>query len=419
MFIMCKMINRKITNNIVEGLNNFRVVLLNGPRQSGKTTLVKKIADDVGMEYVTLDDPEKLELAINDPKNFLEFYGASPIAIDEIQFAPQLIPYIKIKVDKDTHKGHFLLTGSADFMKMHKVTESLAGRMIRFNLYPLANAEIRNKELNIIDQLFDNEINRAQNTMSFEKVLDAVIQGGYPEIYFMQSKQRSQWFDSYTDSRIQKDILEYRTISANKLREIKTLLKLLATYNSDMLNFNNLAKRLQMSNKTIQTYVELLESMYIVKTIPSYHVNESLKVIKSPKLHFVDTGIASHLLNLDKENLLLKKDGVYGGMIENFVFSELLKQSTYSDNNVMIHHYRDLRKKEVDFVLENRNGKIIGIEVKAKASIKARELKPMLELSKESKNNFQAGFIFYGGDEIRPISVEKQLFYCLPLGLLV
>ena len=416
---MCNMINRKITNNIVEGLNNFRVVLLNGPRQSGKTTLVKKIADDVGMEYVTLDDPEKLELAINDPKNFLEFYGASPIAIDEIQFAPQLIPYIKIKVDKDTHKGHFLLTGSADFMKMHQVTESLAGRMVRYNLYPLANAEIRNKELNIIDQLFDNEINRAQNTMSFEKVLDAVIQGGYPEIYFMQSKQRSQWFDSYTDSRIQKDILEYRTISANKLREIKTLLKLLATYNSDMLNFNNLAKRLQMSNKTIQTYVELLESMYIVKTIPSYHVNESLKVIKSPKLHFVDTGLASHLLNLDKENLLLKKDGVYGGMIENFVFSELLKQSTYSDNNVMIHHYRDLRKKEVDFVLENRNGKIIGIEVKAKASIKARELKPMLELSKESKNNFQAGFIFYGGDEIRPISVEKQLFYCLPLGLLV
>ena len=416
---MCNMINRKITNNIVEGLNNFRVVLLNGPRQSGKTTLVKKIAEDAGMEYMTLDDPEKLELAINDPKNFLEFYGASPIAIDEIQFAPQLIPYIKIKVDKDTHKGHFLLTGSADFMKMHQVTESLAGRMVRYNLYPLANAEIRNKELNIIDQLFDNEINRAQNTMSFEKVLDAVIQGGYPEIYFMQSKQRSQWFDSYTDSRIQKDILEYRTISANKLREIKTLLKLLATYNSDMLNFNNLAKRLQMSNKTIQTYVELLESMYIVKTIPSYHVNESLKVIKSPKLHFVDTGLASHLLNLDKENLLLKKDGVYGGMIENFVFSELLKQSTYSDNNVMIHHYRDLRKKEVDFVLENRNGKIIGIEVKAKASIKARELKPMLELSKESKNNFQAGFIFYGGDEIRPISVEKQLFYCLPLGLLV
>ena len=416
---MCNMINRKITNNIVEGLNNFRVVLLNGPRQSGKTTLVKKIADDVGMEYVTLDDPEKLELAINDPKNFLEFYGASPIAIDEIQFAPQLIPYIKIKVDKDTHKGHFLLTGSADFMKMHQVTESLAGRMVRYNLYPLANAEIRNKELNIIDQLFDNKINRAQNTMSFEKVLDAVIQGGYPEIYFMQPKQRSQWFDSYTDSRIQKDILEYRTISANKLREIKTLLKLLATYNSDMLNFNNLAKRLQMSNKTIQTYVELLESMYIVKTIPSYHVNESLKVIKSPKLHFVDTGLASHLLNLDKENLLLKKDGVYGGMIENFVYSELLKQSTYSDNNVMIHHYRDLRKKEVDFVLENRNGKIIGIEVKAKASIKAKELKPMLELSKESKNNFQAGFIFYGGDEIRPISVEKQLFYCLPLGLLV
>lgn len=193
----------------------------------------------------------------------------------------------------------------------------------------------------------------------------------------------------------------------------------MATYDGDLINYNSIAKKLQISNKTVLSYIELLESMYIVKTIPSYHTNSSLRVIKSAKIFFIDTGLASYLLNVNKESLFIKKDNKYGGLIENFVYSELLKESTYSDESVEIFHFRDLRKKEVDLVLENRNGKIIGIEIKAKASITKKDLNGMIELANATNENFSQGIIFYGGQEIKPISVDGLLFYCIPLGILV
>ena len=412
------MIERKMSKKIVEALNNFRIVMLNGPRQSGKTTLVKSIAKDKNMNYITLDEADKLSFAQSDPENFIDYYAKSPLVIDEIQFAPELIAYLKIRVDENNNKGQFLLTGSADFMRMHQITESLAGRMVRYKLLPLANAEIENKSINIIDKLLEDDFVDIQNTQSLEKVIDTIIQGGYPEILSISQQFRNDWFASYIESRVQKDITELKRISLSKLRLIKSLLQLLATYDAEILNYNTLAKKLQISNKTVLSYVELLESMYIIKTVSSYHVNASLRVIKSAKVHFIDTGLVCHLLNVDAGNLLLKKDSSYGNLIENFVFSELYKQSTYSKQSVEIYHFRDLRKKEVDFVLEDKQGSIIAIEVKAKSTINKKDLKGMLELAQYSKNKFKYGIIFYGGKETRPMSIEGHLFYCLPLGLL-
>ncbi len=412
------MYERNINPKLVTALQSYRIILLNGPRQAGKTTLVKELSEKYGMSYLTLDDPVKLTLAQQDPKNFLTFYSKEPLVIDEIQLAPELIPYIKIFVDENNKKGQFLLTGSADFMRMHEITESLAGRMVRYNLYPLSQAEINTTKKNIIDQLFTEEITTLKNNTSLDGVLDRIIAGGYPEIISYEKSLRDDWFASYIESRIQKDILELRQISLAKRQSIKQLLQLLATYDAQLLNYNTLAKKLQISNKTVLTYVELLEAMYIIKILPSYHVNASLRVIKSPKIHFIDTGLASYLLHVDKENLFLHKDGHYGSLIENYVYSELLKEASYTESSVEIYHFRDLRKKEVDFVLENRNGKIIGVEVKAKANIKQSDLKGMVELATESKGRFERGIIFYGGDEIMPISSGGFLFYCVPLGVL-
>lgn len=412
------MIERKMYSTLCLGLDNFRIVMLNGARQSGKTTLVKKLAQERGMDYITLDEPDKLEMAQNDPLNFLTFYAKKALVIDEIQFAPQLIPYLKIAVDEKNEKGMFLLTGSADFMRMHEITESLAGRMVRYTLYPLSNAELQNKTVNVVDALFSEEYLTLKSYGGLDTVLKSTIRGGYPEIIDYEATLRDEWFSSYVGSRIQKDILELKKISLSKLHVIKSLLQLLATYDSELLNYNTIAKKLQIANKTVLSYVELLEAMYIIKIVPSYHVNASLRVIKSPKIHFIDTGLASYLLNVDKENLLQHKDGMYGSLIENFVYSELLKETSYSKSSVNVYHFRDLRKKEVDIVLENRNGKMIGIEVKAKASIKKNDLKGMIELAKESKDNFDKGIIFYGGNEVKPISVDGFLFYCLPLGIL-
>lgn len=412
------MINRKINKKLATALKSFRIILLNGPRQAGKTTLAKALSAEYGMLYLTLDDPNKLTLAQQDPKNFLQFYAEKPLVIDEIQLAPQLIPYLKTRVDENNQRGQFLLTGSADFLKMHEITESLAGRMVRYNLYPLSQAEINTKKKNIIDQLFTEEISILKSHATLNDVLERIITGGYPEIISYKKMLRDDWFGSYIESRIQKDILELRQISLAKRQSIKQLLQLLATYDAQLLNYNTLAKKLQISNKTVLAYIELLEAMYIIKAVPSYHVNASLRVIKSPKIHFIDTGLASHLLHVDKENLFLHKDDHYGNLIENYVYSELLKEASYSDNSIDIYHFRDLRKKEVDFVLKNRNGKIIGVEVKARASIKQSDLKGMIELAKESKERFDKGIIFYGGDDVMPISAGGFLFYCVPLGVL-
>ncbi len=392
--------------------------MLNGPRQSGKTTLVKHLATKLKMDYITLDDPDKCTLAKTDPKNFLTFYAKRKLVIDEIQFAPELIPYLKSIVDDTNEKGLFLLTGSADFMQMHKVTESLAGRMVRYTLYPLSSAELRDKKENVVDKLFEDSFIQLKNYASLHEVLEKILQGGYPEILSYDRALRDDWFASYVASRIQKDILELKSISLVKLHLIKSLLHLLATYDTELVNYDKIAKKLQVDNKTVVSYIGLLEAMYIIKTVPSYHVNSSLRVIKSPKIHFLDTGLLSYLLHVDRENLFLYKDEKYGSMIENFVYSELLKESSYGENRVDIYHFRDLKKREVDLVLEDRSGKIIGVEVKAKATIKKNDLKGMIALAKESQERFLRGIIFYGGDEIQPLSVDGYLFYCLPLGIL-
>ena len=412
------MIQRKLGEKLSVALHNFRIGMLNGPRQSGKTTLVKKLANELGMSYITLDEPDMLEMAQNDPFNFLSFYAKKPLVIDEMQFAPQLIPYLKMRVDEKDEKGMFLLTGSTDFMRMHEITESLAGRMVRYNLYPLANAELQKKDFNIIDKLFGDDFTALERYGQLENVLEVTIRGGYPETVSYDRSLRDDWFASYIESRIQKDILELKNISLSKLHIIKSLLQLLAAYNAELLNYNTIAKKLQIANKTVLSYVELLEAMYIIKIVPSYYVNASLRVIKSPKVHFIDTGLASYLLHVDKESLFKNKDGNYGSLIESFVYSELLKEATYSKSSVKIYHFRDLRKKEVDLVLENRNGEIIGIEIKAKASIKKSDFKGMIELAREAKGAFSKGIIFYGGDEVKPISADGFVFYCLPLGIL-
>ena len=187
--------------------------------------------------------------------------------------------------------------------------------MVRYNLYPLSQAEINAKKQNSIDQLFTEDISTLKSNTTLDGILDRTITGGYPEIITCKKSLRNDWFTSYIESRIQKDILELRQISLAKRQSIKQLLQLLATYDAQLLNYNTLAKKLQISNKTVLAYVELLEAMYIIKIVPSYHVNTSLRVIKSPKIHFIDTGLASYLLHVDKENLFLHKDDHYGSLI--------------------------------------------------------------------------------------------------------
>ncbi len=416
------MYDRKAKKKIIQIFNNSRITLINGARQCGKTTIVKQIAKENNIEYITLDDPQKLDFAKSDPKNFINFYS-SPIIIDEIQYANELIPYIKMKVDNENEKGMYLLTGSSDFFKNVKITESLAGRMLHFQLQNLSVAEINNYNENIIDLMFENDIssflkfNKKLKNKSHNDFIKRIIIGGFPEVQKLEKDVISIWFKSYLQSRILKDVDIFFDIKKNN--KIIDLITILASNNSNLLNTNTITKKMQLDFKTVQKYISLLEAMFLIKQVPNYSENITKQVIKQKKLHFADTGLASSLLNVTEDKLLSRELNVLGQLSENHVFNELNKQGSFSKNKISIFHFRDLRKNEVDFIIKNDDNKTIAIEVKSKSVIDKKDIKGILKFADSYKGKLFRAYIFYTGDEIMPLANDKNIeIYLLPVKLL-
>ena len=417
------MFQRKAKHKILKGFQNGRITIINGARQCGKTTLVRQIAQENNIPYITLDDPKKLELAKTDAQNFIEFYHP-PVVIDEIQYAPELIPYIKQKVDFESKKGMYLLTGSSDFYKNVKITESLAGRMLHYELFNLSAAEVNNYDENIIDLLFDDDISKLTHFNSrlanktFDDVLKRIAGGGFPELYNLDEEIRKIWYQSYLQSRVLKDVESFFDI--NKENKIIDLIKVLAANSANLLNINNISKSIQLDFKTVNKYIELLEAMYLVKRVPSYSKNITKQVIKQRKLHFADTGLLAYLLNVSESKLINRETEFLGNLLENYVFTELSKESSYADDKAKIYHYRDLRKKEVDFILENSKNKIIAVEVKAKSEIKSKDISGILNFAEGFSGKLFRAFVFYSGKEFIPMANKFNIkLYLIPSKVLV
>ncbi len=416
------MFDRKIKNKIIKGLKNSRIILINGARQCGKTTLVKQIAEEENINYITLDDPQKLQTAKSDPQNFIDFYN-TPIIIDEIQYAPELIPYIKQKVDTVNKKGMYLLTGSSDFYKNVRITESLAGRMLHYELHNLSTSEINNYSENIIELMFNNNIselvtfNNKLKDKSFNSFIKRIITGGFPEVQKLDKDVSDIWFQSYLQSRVLKDVDIFFDIHKNnKMLDLATIL---AANNSNLLNINTIAKKMQLDFKTVQKYISILEAMFLIKQVPNYSENIVKQVIKQKKLQFTDTGLVSALLNISEEKLINREDSNLGQLVENYVYTELQKQSSFINKKVKIYHYRDLRKNEVDFILKNSENKTIAIEVKSKSVIGKKDIAGILKFAENYKGDLFRAFIFYSGNEIIPIANDKKLkVYLLPAKIL-
>lgn len=416
------MVHRKIEATIVEMLKYFRVVAINGPRQSGKTTLQKKIAKSKEMDYYTFDDSETFDTATNDTNGFIDYISKEKnVAIDEVQMIPSVIPAIKIAVDRENRKGMFLLTGSSDMFKNSKIKESLAGRMASFNLFPLSYSEINKRDINIIDKLFsDDFINfEIYKDTSRESFISAVINGGYPEVYELPVKAKKAWFDFYIKSRITKDIADFENVQLDKITHLDKLLKVLASQVGSIVNYTSIANSIGLADKTVRKYIQILEALYIVKLIPSYSNNMLKRVIKSPKVHFIDSGLASYLLNSSVEASLVGKNEHLGNLVETFVYSELIKHQSYSEENVEIYHYRDQQQKEVDFVIESNSGDIVALEIKSGSTIKKEQFKGLLALAQTIKKNHFKGIVLYGGDKILPFKIEEYQFWAIPLRILI
>ncbi len=413
------MIQRNIKPYILELLDSFKIVTIAGPRQSGKTTLSKEIAKELGLKYYTMDDETILKAAKEDPITFARQLAKSPAVIDEIQMAIDLVKALKMVVDEENRNGMFLLTGSADLFNMSAINESLAGRMVSVNLFPFSQYEIHNCSENFIDMLFSGAIvNREFTPIEVEEQVNIMVFGGFPDAYNKSPRVANAWFESYVSARIEKDLSLIKRVSQENKSEIFKLLILLAHNNANLLKYNSLAGRLAIKDMTVKSDIEILEALYLVKRVNPYFTNRGKREVKTPKIHFTDSGLASHLLGIDTEALLLTQREHLGNLVENFVYTELLKHTTYAQKTTKIYHYRDA-DYEVDFVLEQSNTHIIGIEIKSSTKIKSSELRGLVKLAQNSGELFKGGFIFYMGEHIVPMQKDGYKFLVLPISMLL
>jgi predicted AAA+ superfamily ATPase len=389
---------RWIEPRIDEALQDTPVVLLAGPRQAGKTTLVRQIAER-GLHYLTLDDELTLLSAREDPVSMIR--NLDRAVIDEIQRAPELLLAIKKSVDEDRRPGRFLLTGSANLMALPTVADSLAGRMETLMLLPLSQSEIENRPANWIDRVFAGEILTTDPPVLGRNLVERVLRGGYPEaVARATEKRRTAWARQYINAILQRDVRDVADI--DKLDQLPRFLRALAQTAGQMCNYSGLGGQVGLDGKTVSRYINVFEQMYLLKRIDVWARNRLKRVVKTPKLQFIDSGLLSMLTNIGHKDVELDKTG-YGHILESFVFGELLKHSASSDDDYRLLYYRDADKVEVDVVIENSAGQLVGIEVKASATVKERDLRGLKKLSSLAGDQFTAGMLLYDGDETMPL----------------
>lgn len=395
---------------IEEALADTRVVLISGPRQSGKTTLAMDIASDK-TPYLTLDDATAHKSAIDDPVGFVR--GLDRAVIDEIQRAPDLLLAIKSLVDDDKTPGRFLLTGSANLMTIPKVADSLAGRMEVLRLLPLSQAEIMGIETQFVDRVFAGEKPKAHHMIIGDELIQCVLAGGYPEALGRKKWARKQdWYHGYLDAIVQRDVRDVAQIE--QLAIMPKLLSVLAEHSGQLVNYSGIGGALDLNHVTTQKYVGVFESLYLVQTLQPWFSNRLKRLTKSPKLHFLDSGLLAAMRDISP-NVVAKDKTSFGAILEAFVFSELRKIASWSDQRCSFSHFRDKDKNEVDIVLENRRGEIVGIEVKSSATVSAGDFSGMRKLAEACGDKFVQGIVLYDHDQVVPFG---ENMFAAPLSCL-
>ena len=391
------MFERFVQRRAEEALLDTPVVLVVGPRRAGKTTLVRKMGA-VGRNYITLDDQTTLEAAQSDPVGFIR--GMDQAIIDEVQRAPDLLLAIKKVVDDDTRPGRFLLTGSANVMTLPRVADSLAGRMETIQMLPLARAEIAGKPPSFLERLFERHLRKPSDAIIGDHLVELVLLGGFPEAISRESERRRQdWLRSYLTSILTRDLRDIAVVE--KLTELPKFVRLLAEHSGHLVNYSQFGAGINVSHKTGQRYVALLEQVFLIATLQPWFTNSLKRIVKTPKLHFLDSGLLAAVRGLTFDRVKADR-GKLGALLETFVFSEVLKLMTASDLRLTPYHFRDRDMREVDIVLERDDGMIVGIEVKASATVRPSDFSGLRALAEASKDRFAFGVVLYDSAEVVP-----------------
>jgi predicted AAA+ superfamily ATPase len=384
---------------MAEAMRDTPVVLLAGPRQTGKTTLARKVAAQEGLRYLTLDDELTRLSARDDPAGMIRSLDRA--VIDEIQRAPELLLAIKRSVDEDRRPGRFLLTGSANLMLLPAVADSLAGRMETLSLLPLSQSEIELGVSNWLDCAFGGQLLQPGRPAIGPDLVERVLRGGYPEAVSRPSpRRRVVWARQYIDALVQRDVRDVAEVL--KLDELPRLLRALAQTAGQMCNYAQLGSQLGLDGKTARRYVGLFEQMYLLQRVEVWARNRLGRVVKTPKLQLLDAGLLAALLDLNADAVAQDRTR-FGHVLETFVFAELLKHATTSDGDYRLMTYRDADQFEVDIVIENAVGQVVGVEVKAAATVREADLRGLRKWAGRAGGLFKMGVLLYDGTETLPL----------------
>ncbi len=405
------LIRRRATAVVREALSDTRVVLLRGPRQAGKSTLVTRLLDLPDPLVRTLDDADMRSAALADPIGFVA--SDRLLVIDEIQRAPELLLAIKAKVDSDPRPGQVLLTGSARVLTLRTVADALPGRVETVDLWPLSQGEIEGTPDGFLEAVFRHgpDIDHTSD-LSRTDYAERVVRGGFPEAQRRTSHRLTRFFDNYTLTLISRDVADLATIERKP--QLTALLPMLAARSGSALAVNGLANQLGIAQPTVARYLATLEDVFLISRIPAWSRNVSTRATAAPKVFFVDSGVAANLLGADVDTLAAIT-GPLGPLLEGFVIGELQRQASFGSLRPYLSHYRTKDGVEVDVVAADRSGRVVGLEVKASATVRAEDFRGLRHLDDRIGDDLVAGIVLHTGSRTVPFGPK---FRAVPISAL-
>lgn len=390
-------IDRYLRPTVVEALGEARAVCLLGARQAGKSTLARAIADrEHPAEYLTLDDEATRRSAREDPTGFIARISGSAV-IDEVQRAPDLMLAIKERLDVSNARGQFLLAGSANLLTLPTIADALPGRVDYVHLWPFSQGELVGRRESFIDRLFAGEAPRIVNAeVGRDAYAAQIVAGGFPDAQHRSPRGRARFFDGYISSILGRDLQD--VASVRDAESVNRLLRVLAARSAMLTSSRGVASELDVDHKTVAAQTHVLENLFLVSRLQPWHVNLGSRQVKTPKIYMTDTGLLTHLTNLNTDGIVRHPE-LAGSVFETFVAMELARQRDWAESPPTLFHYRDKQQREVDVVLELGSGEVTGVEVKTAASVHPRDFAGLRHLRDKLGTRFKAGVVLYTGKQ--------------------
>jgi predicted AAA+ superfamily ATPase len=408
---MKKFYSRWQEKAVQHALKTRRIIMLAGARQSGKTTLARELVSEE-TNYRTLDDVVLREYAESDPESFVK-HTSKTLIIDEIQHVPSLLPALKKAVDEDTRAGQYLITGSANIQTMPSVMESLAGRLTKIRLRPLSQGEIKGSTPTFLTHAFHKSFDFKWKFVPKETLIEIAFRGGFPEALIFDERDRKKWYRDYVTTLLERDLWDVAKI--HRFGAMRDLIKVMAAWSSKLMDISSIASGLAVGRTTIVSYINALETLYLIERVYPWIKTDYDRVGKQEKIFMADSGLMSSLLSWKIDQVRFDSDRL-GKLIETFIFNELAAQVDANDGEYELYHYRDREKREIDFIIEREDQALLGIEVKSSSVVFKNSFRHLEWFQKNiAKERPFIGIVLYSGE--RHLSFGPNL-WAIPISML-